>query len=108
MDRLNKFSSWSQAVKAIARLKQHARKDKSNALSTVSERQSAERLIIRDLQKLVYQEETKLLSKGHQLTRHNKLYHLDVFVDSEGVLRVGGRLSHSPFSTPLKHPTVLP
>lgn len=38
VDRLSKFSSWSQAIKAVARLLRRARKDKSCTLSTVSER----------------------------------------------------------------------
>ena len=96
VDRLNTFSCWSRAIKAVARLLRRARKVKSCDLSTVSERQSAERLII------------KLLSKGHQLPRHNKLYHLDAFLDAEGVLKVGGRLSRSSFPNTFKHPTVIP
>lgn len=108
VDRVCKFSYWSQAVTAVARLVRRARKDKSNALSTVSERQYAERLIIKDLQNQAYQEEIKLLSNGHQLPRQNKLYHLDVFLDAEGVLKVGGRLSRSSYPTPFKHPTVIP
>ena len=92
VDRLNKFSCWSRAIKAVARLLRRARKVKSCDLSTVSERQSAERLIIKDIQSQTYGEEIKLLSKGHQLPRHNKLYHLDAFLDAEGVLKVGAYL----------------
>lgn len=89
-DRLCKFSSWSQTVTAVARLVWCARKDKSSGLSTVSERQHAERLIIKDLQNQAYQEEITFLSNGHQLPRQNKLYHLDVFLDAEGSAQ-GGR-----------------
>ncbi len=48
-DRLGKFSSWSQAVSAVARLRRRLLKDKSNTHSTVSERQKAELVIIKDL-----------------------------------------------------------
>lgn len=41
-DRLVKFSSWSQAASAVARLRRRLLKDKSNAHSTVSERENAE------------------------------------------------------------------
>ncbi|XP_063740638.1 uncharacterized protein LOC134865136 [Eleginops maclovinus] len=108
VDRLNKFSCWSRAVKAVARLIRRARKVKSCDLSSVSERQSAEQLIIKDMQSQTYGEEIKLLSKGHQLPKQNKLYHLDVFLDAEGVLKVGGRLSRSSFPNTFKHPTVIP
>lgn len=106
--RLKKFSCWSRAVGAVARLLRRARKVKSCDLSTVSERQSAERLIIKDIQSQAYGEEIKLLKKRHQLPRHSKLYHLDAFLDAEGVLKVGGRLSRSPFPNSFKHPTVIP
>ncbi len=107
-ERLEKFSSWSQAIKAVARLLRRARKVKSCDLSTVEERQSAERLIIKDIQSQAYGQEIKLLSKGHQLPRHSKLHSLDAFLDPEGVLKVGGRLSRSSFQSTFKHPTVIP
>lgn len=95
INRLSKFSS---------RLLRPAKGNKSSALSTVSE----EKLIIKDLQNQgLYQEEVKLLSKEHQLPRHNKLYHLDVFLDAEGMLKVEGRLSRSCFAAPFKHHTVI-
>ncbi|KAL7841403.1 hypothetical protein SRHO_G00250940 [Serrasalmus rhombeus] len=86
IDRLSKFSSWSRAIQAVARLLRRIKGDKSNALSTVSEREKAERLIIRELQSQAYQEEIKILSKGGQLPSHNKLHHFDVFLDTDGRL----------------------
>ncbi len=56
-DCLIKFSSWSQAVSAVARLGRRLLKDKSNAHSNVSERQDAELMIIKDLHRQAYQEE---------------------------------------------------
>ncbi|XP_054872902.1 uncharacterized protein LOC111584426 [Amphiprion ocellaris] len=106
-DRLVKFSSWSQAVSAVARLSRRLLKDKSNAHSSVSERENAALIIIKDLQKQAYQEEIKTLSKENQLPR-NKLYHLDVFLDRDGVLKVGGRLRCSNLPSSCKHPTVIP
>ncbi|KAL6490035.1 hypothetical protein MHYP_G00003800 [Metynnis hypsauchen] len=108
IDRLSKFSSWSRAIQAVARLLRRIKGDKSNALSTVSERENAERLIIRELQSQAYQEEIKILSKGGQLPSHNKLHYLDAFLDTDGELKVGGRLSHSSFPNSFKHPTVIP
>lgn len=45
IDRLSKFSSWSRAVGAVARLLRRVKKIKSHALSTVNERESAESVI---------------------------------------------------------------
>ncbi len=66
-ERLSKFSSWSKAVKAVARLIGRAKKVKSDAPATVSEQESALRVIIQDVQKHTYREEIKLLNKGNQL-----------------------------------------
>ncbi|KAI7807219.1 hypothetical protein IRJ41_024887 [Triplophysa rosa] len=107
-DRLSKFSSWSRATRAVARLLRRAKRVASHALSTVSERESAERFIIRDLQRQAYEEEIKLLSKGNQLQRCNKLHHLDAFLDTDGLFKVGGQLRHSSLADSFKHPIVIP
>lgn len=107
-DRLSKFSSWSRAIKAVARLLRWAKKIISSALSTVSEQESAECVIIQDLQSPAYEKEIKLLNKGSQLPCHNKLHYLDVFLDTDGILKVGGRLRHSSLADPFKHPIVIP
>lgn len=74
VDCLSKFSSWSQATKAVARLLRWSKKIKSGAPATVSEQESAERVIIQDLQKQTYEKEIKLLNKGSQLPHYNKLH----------------------------------
>lgn len=107
-DRLSKFSSWSRAVKAVARLVRRARQIKSDAASTVSERKSAECVIIRDLQRQVYEKEIEQLKKANQLTKGNKLHQLDVFIDTDDIVKVGGRLRLSSLSDSLKHPIVIP
>lgn len=107
-ERLCKFSSWSKAVKAVAHLIRRAKQIKSSVPASVSELESAERVIIGDVQSRAYEKEIKLLSKGNQLPRHSKLYHLDVFIDTDGLLKVGGRLKHSPMNDSFKHPIVIP
>ena len=107
-DRLSKFSSWSRATKAVARLLRRAKKIKSCVHSTVSEQESAERVIIQDLQSQAYEKEIQLLNKGSQLPHCNKLHRLDVFLDTDGILKVGGRLRHSSFADSFKHPIVIP
>lgn len=100
---LSKFSSWSKAIKAVAHLIRRAKKIKSNTPASVSEQENAEHIIIRDVQTQTYGPEIKLLDKGKPLPHHNKLFKLDVFMDTDGLLKVGGRLQHSPindFQTP--------
>lgn len=102
-DHLAQFSSWSHAVSALARLRCCLLNDKSNAHSTFNERQNAELMVIKDLQRQVYKEEIIILSKG-ALARNNKLHHLDAFLDRD----VGGRLHSSSLPDSFKHPTVIP
>lgn len=87
VDCLSKFSSWPRATKAVARLLRRAKKIKSCAPSTVSEQESAERVIIQNLRSQAYEKEIKLLNKGSRLPHFNKLHHLDVFVDTDGILK---------------------
>ena len=68
-DRLCKFSSWSRAIKGVARLVRRAKQVKSKALSTVNEQKRAECVIIRDLQSQAYEKEIEQVKKGNQLTR---------------------------------------
>lgn len=82
--------------------------DKSSSLSTVEEREKAEWLIVKLLQRHVFHNELKVLSKGKQLSSHHELYNLDPLLDSDGVLKVGGRLSNSALCSLHKHPAVLP
>ncbi len=107
-DRLTKFSSWSRAVSAVARLRRYLLKDKSKTLTTVTERQNTETVIIKDLQRQAYQNEIETLNKGKQLPKNNNMYNLDVFLGKDNVLKVGGRLHHSSLPSSLKHPTIIP
>lgn len=102
------ISSWSRATQAVARILRRIKKDKSTHLSTVQERENAERLIIKDLQRQVYQEEWKILSKGSQLPVNNRLHHLNAFVDEDGVIKVGGRLCNSSLPNSIKYPVIIP
>ncbi|XP_055046840.2 uncharacterized protein [Misgurnus anguillicaudatus] len=108
IDRLSKFSSWSQAIRAVARLMRRISKDRSNHLSTVVERQKAELHIIKCLQGCVYRDELKRLKKSLSVLSHSELYPLDSFIDENGVLKVGGRLRHSDYPDSLKHPAIIP
>ena len=47
-------------------------------------------------------------SGNKYLKRSSPLYHLDPFIDKDGILRVGGHLHRSNQSMQNKHPVVLP
>lgn len=87
---------------------------------SVTELMQAEMVMIRTVQNECFTDEMELLrgvenTEGRDRSRQRKnllkkssLYRLDPFVDSEGVLRVGGRLRRSHLSFPEKHPSLLP
>ena len=51
--------------------------------------------------------EIKALKENRQLPTNSKLIRLSPFLDSKGILRVGGRLEHSQLSYTEKHPVLL-
>lgn len=107
-DKLAKFSSWYKATQAIARLICRTKGDKTTSHSTVQERQNAQCVILKDIQASEYAEEIKMLKNGKALPHQNKLFHMDTFLDSDGLLKVGERLKNASFSSTLKHPVIVP
>ncbi|XP_054001602.1 uncharacterized protein LOC128888603 [Hylaeus anthracinus] len=59
-------------------------------------------------QQLFYRQELKLLSAGSTLHSAHPFNRLTAFIDSEGTLRVGGRLAHAALTAQEKHPAILP
>lgn len=65
-------------------------------------------MILKGVQKQVCQKEMDVLKQGKHLPGHNKLHHLDAFLDTDGMIKVGGRLSHSSCTHSFQHPLILP
>ncbi|XP_026066740.1 uncharacterized protein LOC113048964 [Carassius auratus] len=114
-DRLQRFSDWKRAVKAIARLKRCVRSakglvERSNNSTTLEERKDAEQFIIHIVQEEVFSDEIKHLRQGKEVNSSlfNKLYKLSPFIDDHDVLRVGGRLTQAELHSHVKHPAILP
>ncbi|GFR31918.1 integrase catalytic domain-containing protein [Trichonephila clavata] len=53
-------------------------------------------------------EQIASLKKGSSVPQSSKLRFLNPFIDREGLLRVGGRISHSNVCWNQKHPLILP
>ena len=102
-ERLSRFSRWSLAVRAIARLQRLASSAKGEHPSTVAERRNAEIFIIKEVQKTAFAQEIQGLVK-----KCSSLRALNPYVDSQGVLRVGGRLEGSTLPEEIKHPAIIP
>ena len=119
--RFAKFSSWKSLKYAIARLVHIARlfntaqKDTDPCKSwhhcksiSVEETSQASAVIIRTVQEEVYFQEIKHIQKQEKLLKSSPLHNLDPFIDTHGLLRVGGRLHHSSLDQEEKNPLIIP
>ncbi|GFW54167.1 integrase catalytic domain-containing protein [Trichonephila clavipes] len=68
----------------------------------------AETKLIRMVQEQVFLAEIKSLQSKGVVSPNSKLRNLNPFIDSDGLLRVGGRLSNSDVPYVNKHPAILP
>ena len=64
--------------------------------------------MFRDLQNFHYGEEIRCLSAGKKLPKGSPLAKLTPFIDSDGLIRVRGRLQYSELSYDSSHPIILP
>eukprot|EP00057_Strongylocentrotus_purpuratus_P002977 XP_003725633.2 PREDICTED: uncharacterized protein LOC100892397 [Strongylocentrotus purpuratus] len=132
LERLERFSSWYQAKRAVAncgRFKAELRKrckQRSQSATKplcVEDLNQAQNDILRLVQEHCFPEEmqrlrdapiSKIPGTNHtrdykrSMKRASHLYKLDPFVDERGVLRVGGRLRRSEGSFEVIHPAILP
>ena len=96
----------------ISYLRRPFNKNKPKTVTTaVAERQDAEILIFKELQRSAFKNEIASLSHKEQkpkLTKQSRLLRLDPFIDDQGLIRVGGRLENSTLPFDVKHPIILP
>nr|XP_061819695.1 uncharacterized protein LOC133608465 [Nerophis lumbriciformis] len=115
ISRHSKFSAWSRAVKAVARLKKCVRRRSGGQVWTdqttnLKERRKAEFFIIKLTQEEAFADDIKKIkcNGAEKLGKRNKLYQLNAYLDANNILRVGGRLSQSALHHDVKHPAILP
>jgi hypothetical protein len=69
----------------------------------------AQSALFRKMQEAHFSREIKLIVQKKPLPRESILHKLDSFVDSSGILRVGGRLNNAEeLNDELKHPVIIP
>nr|XP_042912917.1 uncharacterized protein LOC110282134 [Parasteatoda tepidariorum] len=74
----------------------------------ICEIQRVETTLLRLVQQVEFYSEVKDLSSKGMVNPKSKIKNLSPFLDTEGVLRVGGRLVHSNLSFDKKHQIILP
>ncbi|XP_033363018.1 uncharacterized protein LOC117241148 [Bombus vosnesenskii] len=105
---LQRYSSWPKLIRIIARCLRWKQKKNRAAPLTVTELRITHNKLIKLLQNIHFSEEIRTLQKDRNAAIKGKLTRLNPFIDKEGILRVGGRLSHSSMTFAQKHPIVLP
>ena len=73
-----------------------------------SSRESALSSLIRDAQSSFFSTAIKMLSKSEPISENDPLSNLSPFIDSQNVLRVGGRLKKANIPFCSKHPALIP
>ncbi|XP_050493066.1 uncharacterized protein LOC126874753 [Bombus huntii] len=105
---LQRYSSGPKLIRIIARCLRWKQKKNRAAPLTVTELRTTRDKLIKLLQNFHFSEEIRTLQKDRNAAIKGKLTRLNPFVDKEGILRVGGLLSHSSMTFAQKHPIVLP
>ncbi|KAI7789362.1 hypothetical protein IRJ41_022847, partial [Triplophysa rosa] len=116
--RFSKFSTWKSITHAIARLLHISRQFHkgcsckgwhycSNA-PTVEELSCAEKVIIKAIQQETYVQEYKNLETGDKISKKSILKGLDPFIDADGLLSVGGRLTEAQIGLEVKKTRIIP
>lgn len=104
---LNKYSSFTRVTRIIAYILRIKQKSKQNYLSA-TELQKAKLKIIKHIQNREFTEDIQHLQKFSKASSKSKILSLNPYIDSEGLLRVGGRLSNASISKHMMHPLIIP
>ena len=110
---VNRFSSFERLRRSLAyvlRFINNCRKKNDRRIGdlTVPEIDQSLAVVLRLIQKEVFAKDYATLVLGSPLTSTSKIQQLTPFIDSEGFIRVGGRLENSGLPYSIIHPVLLP
>ncbi|XP_011687493.1 PREDICTED: uncharacterized protein LOC105449810 [Wasmannia auropunctata] len=109
----SKFSSWPKLLRVTAYCLIFLNNIRSNHRDSVPITialaiKRAKEFWIRHIQRIYFNSELQTIKENLPLPRISKLKRLSPFLDSKGLLRVGGRLDRAPLSYDERYPTILP
>ena len=110
LSRLSSLSSWSSAVKCSSMV-YHVLKCrwKQKFAPSVNALQDGEKFLLKQLQAAYFHSElVDLKSVDGFVKASSSIQKLDPFLDSNGLIRVGGRLRNSNLPELEKHPVIIP
>ena len=99
-----RVSSWAKLKRCCCARKNPADKNQLNMVLI----QKAEHQIIRVSQRRHLSDEIKLMERNKCVKKSSSIYKLDLYIDGNGLLRVGGRLNQSTMDESVKHPILIP
>lgn len=117
-DLASRYSSWPKLIRVTAYIFKFIRafrcltinarypESLSKALSS-AECNEAKTFWIKQIQNELFSDDIRSLSNDQNVASKSSIAALRPFLDSDGVLRVGGRLRHAPFPYRIRHP-ILP
>lgn len=101
-----RVSSWKKLLRIIVYILRFAQKLPRSPSIQVSDLETAEELVLRELQSKYFADEIKNMKKGNLPSP--ALRKLDLFIDDKGLIRVGGRLTNANIPYENRHPILLP
>jgi hypothetical protein len=75
---------------------------------SVAEMMSSLKCIVRGSHQRDFSRELRSLKESNKISTESSVYSLNVFLDSDGIIRVGGRLEHSQQPYDVKHQILMP
>ena len=114
VERLKRFSHLLSAVRAVEVLQRSIlhfkqRRNPGQLIELMRNDSKARDFVIKEFQSQVFETEIETLLKDGKLPKRNRLSKLQPFIDTAGLLRVGGRLQeNSALEDSVKHPIIIP
>ena len=106
--KLKRIAAWCQRWIHNTRCPKTGEDRRSGETPTCEELKSAELFIVKEVQRVEFADDIRSIESQKPLPKSSKLSSLSPFVDSTGVLRVGGRLRHAPIPYESRHQCILP
>ena len=108
LQRLVKFSSWGRMKKIATRVFVAVQRFKQKEISMEEASRQAGDYILREVQRKGFPEVYENLEAKKPIGKENKMLPLNPWMDTKGIIKVGGRLQRSDLSSEEKHPIILP
>ncbi|XP_044014009.1 uncharacterized protein LOC122856402 [Aphidius gifuensis] len=105
---VHKYSSWTKLLRITSHVIRFISLLKRKPVQQHQSIMEAKKYWIRTTQSIFFSPEINALQKNVKLSPAHQFNKLTAFIDSEGIIRVGGRLENSPLNYESKHQAILP